>query len=190
MSHGNPFHDFDTRSLLAARALLLHDLTDVDENPTTWDYPESSRAQIVYQLSLADGEIGRRNRIRSHPLAPHWPDPRIELDAIKQAIDLDVFIEQITGSRFERRGTRIWTACMLPGHVPDETPSFCVTPAKSLWCCFGCQRGGDHFTFIEIWRDVSFREAVELVALAAGIDRKPRRGVTPFPAGTRTVRVG
>jgi len=191
MSRKNPFRSFATRPLMAARELIAWDIADVDANPTTWDFPENSRFQLVYQLSLADAEIDRRKRVRNHPASPAWPDPRIELDGIKQVIELDLFIERMTGHQFQRRGQRVWTACMLPGHVPDETPSFCVTPAKGLWCCFGCQRGGDVFTFVENWREVSFREAVEIVASAAGIDHKPQRGVvTPFPTGKRTVRIG
>lgn len=36
-----------------------------------------------------------------------------------------------------------WKArCPLPDHK-DRTPSFYVNPNKDLWCCHGCQSGGD-----------------------------------------------
>jgi hypothetical protein len=189
MRRGNPYRTFDTRSLLSARELLSWDVSDIDENPETWQYPDSSREFLVYQISLADSEIDRRKRLRRHPLSPSWPEPRVELADIKEAVDLEQFIERTAGVSFDHRGKRVWSACPLPGHMGDVTPSFCVTPEKQLWCCFGCHRGGDVFTFVEHWRDVSFHEAVGIVSDEIGLPRNKRTRL-PRPIREGVMRVG
>jgi DNA primase len=67
-----------------------------------------------------------------------------------------------------------------------------VTPAKQLWCCYGCRRGGDVFSFALAWYDArSFADAVDLVAREAGVPRSARRKPAAFTLPReRTVRVG
>ncbi|MCB1140019.1 MAG: DNA primase [Leptospiraceae bacterium] len=52
----------------------------------------------------------------------------------------------------------------------EKTPSFTVTPDKGIYHCFGCGRGGDLFAFVMEYEGVEFREAMEILARAAGID--------------------
>jgi DNA primase len=52
------------------------------------------------------------------------------------------------------------------------TPSFYVDPAKGFFYCFGCQAGGDVFKFIELTRNIPFREAVALVCRDLGATDK------------------
>ena len=56
----------------------------------------------------------------------------------------------------------------------EKTPSFQVDRDKGLFYCFGCQRGGDVFTFLMMAERFTFPEAVEHVASRAGI-QLPRR---------------
>lgn len=67
-----------------------------------------------------------------------------------------------------RKGSRYWGKC--PFHQ-EKTASFCVTPEKNMFYCFGCNTGGDIFTFVMKRDNLSFPEAVETLALKAGIDR-------------------
>jgi DNA primase len=51
----------------------------------------------------------------------------------------------------------------------ERTPSFYVFPETGTWRCFGCNEGGDLFTFIEKQQGIAFREALEQLAEKAGI---------------------
>lgn len=75
----------------------------------------------------------------------------------------------IVGSyvRLERRGNRYWGLC--PFHS-EKTPSFTLLPDLKGYHCFGCQKGGSMFSFIQEIENVSFPEAVEMLAEKAGVE--------------------
>ena len=60
-----------------------------------------------------------------------------------------------------------WMAC-CPFHQ-EKTPSFSVNPAKDIYYCFGCSKGGSVFTFVMEIERVSFPEAVKIVAEKAHV---------------------
>jgi DNA primase len=64
---------------------------------------------------------------------------------------------------------------LCPFH-DEKTPSFNVTPARGLWYCFSCADGGDVIKFIERIDNLSFREAVERLAVRAGIELTYEQG--------------
>ena len=51
----------------------------------------------------------------------------------------------------------------------ERTPSFCVFPESQTWRCFGCNEGGDVFTFVEKQQGLDFREALHYLAEKAGV---------------------
>ncbi len=51
----------------------------------------------------------------------------------------------------------------------EKTPSFMVSPEKQIFHCFGCQLGGNVFTFIMKLENLSFMEAVEKLAKRVGL---------------------
>jgi DNA primase len=51
----------------------------------------------------------------------------------------------------------------------ERTPSFCVFPESQTWRCFGCNEGGDVFTFVEKQQGLDFREALRYLAEKAGV---------------------
>lgn len=57
----------------------------------------------------------------------------------------------------------------------EKTPSFQVDRDKGLFYCFGCQRGGDIFTFLMMAERFTFPEAVEHVANRVGIQLPKRK---------------
>ena len=58
---------------------------------------------------------------------------------------------------------------LCPFH-DEKSPSFHVTPSRSLWYCFGCGEGGDVIGFIQKIDNLSFVEAVEKLAQKFNID--------------------
>ena len=59
-------------------------------------------------------------------------------------------------------------AGLCPFHK-EKTPSFSVHSARQYYYCFGCHEKGDVFQFIQKVENVSFPEAVRLVAEKLGI---------------------
>jgi DNA primase len=83
---------------------------------------------------------------------------------IKDRLDLvDLVSEHL---RLQKAGRDLKGLC--PFHS-EKTPSFYVSPEKQLWHCYGCQKGGDHFTFIEDIEHVDFKAALRLLADKTGV---------------------
>jgi len=51
----------------------------------------------------------------------------------------------------------------------ETKPSFSVNPAKEIFYCFGCQKGGSVFTFVMEIERVTFPEAIKIVAEKSGV---------------------
>lgn len=65
------------------------------------------------------------------------------------------------------RGGRHWGLC--PFHN-EKTPSFSVSRDKQLYYCFGCKTGGNVTNFIMKVENMSFPEAVEMLAKRAHME--------------------
>ncbi|NLB89187.1 MAG: DNA primase, partial [Syntrophomonadaceae bacterium] len=88
---------------------------------------------------------------------------------IQSRLDIvDIISETVN---LTRKGSRYWGKC--PFHQ-EKTASFCVTPEKNMFYCFGCNTGGDIFSFVMKRDNISFPEALEILALKAGIDRSKK----------------
>jgi DNA primase len=66
---------------------------------------------------------------------------------------------------------------LCPFHAENE-PSFTVSEAKQIFHCFGCNTGGNVFTFLMKFEHLSFPEAVKKVGQKCGI-ALPSREPTP-----------
>ncbi|MEJ2067010.1 MAG: DNA primase [Deltaproteobacteria bacterium] len=65
---------------------------------------------------------------------------------------------------------------LCPFHQ-EKTPSFIVSPEKQLFHCFGCSVGGNAFTFLMKYEQISFAEAAKVLAQRYGV-RIPEVRVT------------
>lgn len=66
-----------------------------------------------------------------------------------------------------RKGSNLWGLC--PFHS-EKTPSFSVSPDKQIYHCFGCGKGGGVISFVMEMENLSFPDAVRLLAQRAGLE--------------------
>ena len=78
-------------------------------------------------------------------------------------------IEEIVGERVALRPAGVDSLKGLCPFHDERTPSFHVRPSQGFWHCFGCGEGGDVISFVQKVDSLSFTEAVEALALKAGI---------------------
>jgi len=87
-----------------------------------------------------------------------------DVEKIKSKLDIvDVIGERI---QLKKAGRNFKALCPFHG---EKTPSFVVSPERQIWHCFSCQKGGDMFTFIEEFENVTFSEALKELAAKAGV---------------------
>lgn len=80
-------------------------------------------------------------------------------------------IEDVVGDfvNLKRRGVNMIGLC--PFHN-EKTPSFTVSPAKNIYKCFGCGKGGDPVRFLMDQENYSYPEALRSLAAKYGIEVK------------------
>jgi DNA primase len=86
-----------------------------------------------------------------------------DIEALKRRVDIADVVGDHTN--LKRSGARMKGLCPLH---EERTPSFSVDPAVGMWHCFGCQEGGDVYTFLERVEGLTFVEAVEHLARRTG----------------------
>jgi DNA primase len=90
--------------------------------------------------------------------------PQTFIDDLSRQADIVRVIQDYVS--LKKKGAN-WMAC-CPFHQ-EKTPSFSVNPAKDIFFCFGCQKGGSVFKFVMEIERVSFPEAVKIVAEKANV---------------------
>jgi len=91
-----------------------------------------------------------------------------DVEELKGRVDLRTLCERRWGMRFSYAGRgRLKARCPLHN---EKTPSF-ILYEDGGWFCFGqCNKGGDVFDLVEAKEHLDFRDALRVVADAAGIE--------------------
>jgi DNA primase len=104
--------------------------------------------------------------------------------SVKQQADIVKVIEGYI--RLRKAGAQNFTG-LCPFHR-EKTPSFNVNATRQFFYCFGCQATGDVFSFVGKLENVSFPEAVRIVAQKCGIPLPKREFSSPEEAAEARLR--
>ncbi len=94
-----------------------------------------------------------------------------DVNTVRMASDIVAVISNHV--TLQRSGRTLKGLC--PFHR-EKTPSFTVMPDQQRWRCYGCGLYGDVFTFIMQLEQLTFPEAVRLLAERAGMEYRPQGG--------------
>ena len=87
------------------------------------------------------------------------------LEKIKSKTDIvDLISSYVT---VQRKGRDYWACC--PFHK-EKTPSFQIRSDHQFYRCYGCGKHGNIFNFLMEYENISFAEAVEILAKKAGLE--------------------
>lgn len=92
----------------------------------------------------------------------YYPDELVE--EIRSRCDIVDTLSQFIS--LQKKGSNY--VCCCPFHN-EKTPSFHVSRNKQMYKCFGCGEGGNVFTFLQKYENMTFPEAVEYLAPIAGV---------------------
>ena len=78
------------------------------------------------------------------------------LEDVRQSNDIVNIISQYVA--LKRKGRNYFGLC--PFHN-EKSPSFSVSPDRQIFHCFGCNAGGNVYSFLMKIEGIGFKEAVE-----------------------------
>ena len=90
-------------------------------------------------------------------------------DNFKETLKQQADIVRIVGDyvKLKKAGAQNFSG-LCPFHA-EKTPSFSVHATRQFYHCFGCGESGDVFTFIQKVENITFPEAVRLIAQKLGV---------------------
>ncbi len=101
---------------------------------------------------------------------PYYSDEIIE--EVRSRTDIvDVISHYVN---LQKKGSQYFGLC--PFHN-EKTGSFSVSPQKQMYYCFGCGAGGNVFSFLMAYENMTFKEAIEELAPKCGVEL-PQREMT------------
>lgn len=99
------------------------------------------------------------------------------IDEIKSRIDIVDLVSE-AGVKLRHAGKNYTGFC--PFHDNKRSPAFVVWPESGTWRCFGaCNEGGDIFKFVMKREGLDFKEALQKLAIRAGVELTEFQRETP-----------
>lgn len=95
--------------------------------------------------------------------------PQDTVNQILQAADIVEVVGEFVN--LKKRGANMIACCPFHG---EKTPSFSVSPAKGIYKCFGCGKGGDSLRFVMDLEGFSYPEALKWLAKKYNIEVKEK----------------
>ena len=170
-THGE--HERATRLI---RELFQHFLDHPDDLPE-----EYHRAPGDLPTRVADYISGMTDRYAIRTYERLFLPPRVaarpgvggvvarirqeDIEAVKDRTDIVALVSQYLA--LKKTGHDSMSG-LCPFHQ-EKSASFSVSPAKGVFYCFGCGKGGDAITFLRELESLSYVEAVERLAQLAGV---------------------
>lgn len=87
-----------------------------------------------------------------------------KINEIRSSVD----IVEVIGEYIPLTGKGKNFFCVCPFH-DDHSPSMSISKDRQIYKCFSCGAGGNVFTFVKNYENISFIEAVKKMAVKAGI---------------------
>ena len=87
------------------------------------------------------------------------------IDEVLTRADIESVVSRYVA--LKRQGGNLWGLC--PFHS-EKTASFSINPAKNIFHCFGCGKGGNSIKFIMEIEHMSYPEAIRHLAGLYGVD--------------------
>ena len=94
-------------------------------------------------------------------------------EAIIEKILDAAHIEEVVDEFLSLQKQGIIYRALCPFHQ-EKTPSFTVTPNRSMFYCFGCHKGGNAITFLMEYENMTYPEAVKWLGRKYGIEVEER----------------
>src|SRR5712671_643114 len=110
-------------------------------------------------------------------------------DNFKETLKQQADIVRIVGDyvKLKKAGTQNFSG-LCPFHA-EKTPSFSVHATRQFYHCFGCGESGDVFTFVQKVENITFPEAVRLLAQKLGVPMPKVSFSSPAEARDAQVRM-
>jgi len=110
-------------------------------------------------------------------------------DNFKESLKQQADIVRIVGDyvKLKKAGAQNFSG-LCPFHA-EKTPSFSVHATRQFFHCFGCGESGDVFTFIQKVENITFPEAVRLIAQKLGVPMPKVTFSSPAEARDAQVRM-
>jgi DNA primase len=115
--------------------------------------------------------------------------PSTSSDNFKETLKQQADIVRIVGDyvKLKKAGAQNFSG-LCPFHA-EKTPSFSVHATRQFFHCFGCGESGDVFTFIQKVENITFPEAIRLIAQKLGIPMPKLTFSSPAEARDAQVRM-
>src|SRR5208283_1261428 len=110
-------------------------------------------------------------------------------DNFKEILKQQADIVRIVGDyvKLKKAGAQNFSG-LCPFHA-EKTPSFSVHATRQFFHCFGCGESGDVFTFIQKVENITFPEAVRLIAQKLGVPMPKMSFSSPAEARDAHIRL-